>query len=1015
MRSFRLRLDLGHEFLRAIAQGSTLFGLILIGVVWASVNFHLERERVNSERAAIQNSANLAGAFEEHLSRSLNEIDRSIKIVRMDYSRAPDRFDLRSWLKSNPLFDDQTLQVSIIDRNGIIKLSSVASSLSVGIDLRDREHFQFQANASSDELFISKPVIGRTTGKWSVQVTRRIENADGTFGGMIVVSLDPAYLARFYSSVSLGADGYVRVVGVDGVIRAVGGGKSQPIGKNLNGADLFQHFPASLSRWYYTSSKFSDRVPRLVTFQSVKNYPLIITIGLATDEIFTSVHANRRTYYLIASVISVLILLVIGFGVRGRLLRNRMTRERDTQNRRLDAVLTNMPLGVSLVDEQGRLALSNDRYRSMYDMPTDLMKPGTSVGDILRHRANVGMFAGDPRAFYQELTKKLARGQLVKITSQLGNGRIISVLNQPMTGGGWVSIHEDITEQHAAKEHLEQTKRFLDSVIESVPIPIVVKDIASRRFVLVNQAFEGFFGRGRDQLIGKTALDIYPQEAAKIIDQLDDEAAGSKERQVNADISVVTPVGGDRSVTTTRLVVSDARDKPQYIIIVIEDITDKKEAHAKIAHMAHHDPLTGLPNRTRLTERLNEALANVSQGPQLAVLFLDLDHFKTVNDTLGHLVGDELLRVVAERLQTCVKDTDMVARLGGDEFAIIQTMIDGPEDVSVLADQVRTAITAPYDLGGLRAMIDVSIGIACAPRDTKVAGELIKRADLALYKAKGDGRGRHRFFEPEMDARMRARRALETDLRNAIVNGEFRLFYQPIVNIQDGQIDGVEALLRWEHPERGLVSPGEFISVAEETGLIVPLGEWVIRQACAEAAHWPAHIKIAVNLSPVQFSSQNLVNVVLNALAASRVAPERLELEITEEILLGHSPGNLSVLQRLRSIGVGIVMDDFGTGYSSLNYLRNFAFDKIKIDRSFVNDLSTGNELSLSIVQTVAKLAKVLKVPTTAEGVETTEQLELVRAAGCTHFQGYLFSRPQPAAEVGKILAGCAAAAQNAA
>ena len=313
-------------------------------------------------------------------------------------------------------------------------------------------------------------------------------------------------------------------------------------------------------------------------------------------------------------------------------------------------------------------------------------------------------------------------------------------------------------------------------------------------------------------------------------------------------------------------------------------------------------------------------------------------------------------------------------------------------------------LTAPFDLGGLRAVIDVSIGIAHAPTDGKTSDDLMKRADLALYKAKTDGRGRYKFFEPEMDARIKARRVVETDLRNALADGEFQLWYQPVVKIATGQVEGLEALLRWKHPARGVVSPSEFIAVAEETGLIIPLGEWVIRQACEEAARWPANLRIAVNLSPVQFSAPDLVNVVVHALAASGIPASRLELEITEAMLLGNSQSNLTALSQLRSLGVQIVMDDFGSGYSSLNYLRNFHFDKIKIDGAFVRDLSTGNELSLAIVQMVAHLAGVMKVPITAEGVETDEQLALVTAAGCTHFQGNFFSPPRPAIEIHGLL-----------
>jgi diguanylate cyclase (GGDEF)-like protein/PAS domain S-box-containing protein len=997
------RIFVRPEVQRAVFHGSTILALLLIGVVWIIAGLHVEGERTAAERAAVQNSTNLAGAFEEHLSRSLNEIDRSIKVIRAEYLEAPGEFDLRGWLNRSQLFDDQTLQVSIVSRDGYITASSVVSASSVGTDLRDREHFKFQASATDDQLFISKPVVGRTTGKWSIQLTRRIVDADGVFDGMIVASLDPAYLARFYDSVNLGTDGYVRVIGVDGIIRAASGGRNLPLGKNFSGGDLFGHFAKEAQGWFYTESRRSDSVPRLVTYRGIKNYPLIITVGLATSEIFSSVNANKRTYFLLAALLSVLIVLVMIVGIRGRILRNRMTRERGLQNQRLDAVLRNMPLGVCLVDDDGRLSLSNERFRSMYGVPADLVTPGTRVRDIVQYRAKAGTFVGNVDEFYKGLVSSLAQGSVVRRTTELGDGRTVSVLSQPVAGGGWVSIHEDTTEQHAAREHLQQTKRFLDSIIENVPIPIVVKDAASRRFVLVNQAFERFFGRPRSQLIDRTAFDLYPLETAKTITESDDEAVRTKERKVNVDLPLATPAMGSRSVTTTRLVVTDAHGEPKYIITVIEDITDKKKAHAKIAHMAHHDPLTELPNRARFSERLDEALSRVNQGVKLAVLFLDLDHFKTVNDSLGHPIGDELLRVVAERLRTCVADTDTVARLGGDEFAIIQCGASDPSEISSLAERIRVAVTAPYDLGGLRAIIDVSIGIVRAPRDGIASSELMKRADLALYRAKADGRGKHCFFEPDMDARMQARRVLETDLRHAIVRGEFRLLYQPIMNIGSGRIDGVEALLRWQHPERGLVPPVEFINAAEETGLIVPLGEWVIRQACADAARWPADISIAVNLSPVQFSSKNLVSVVLNALASSGISPRRLELELTEEMLLGHSPANLSVLKSLRGAGVRIVMDDFGTGYSSLSYLRSFEFDKIKIDRSFVTDLTAGNELSLAIVQSVASLATVLKISTTAEGVETAEQLALVREAGCTHYQGYLLGKPMQAADIDSL------------
>jgi diguanylate cyclase (GGDEF)-like protein len=435
-----------------------------------------------------------------------------------------------------------------------------------------------------------------------------------------------------------------------------------------------------------------------------------------------------------------------------------------------------------------------------------------------------------------------------------------------------------------------------------------------------------------------------------------------------------------------------------------EDVTERRRAEMKIAHMARHDALTDLPNRVLLRERLNEALAHVERGQRLAVLYLDLDQFKNVNDSLGHLTGDELLRVVAGRLRGCVHEGETICRVGGDEFFIIQTGIADATDAERLARRIAEAIRAPYDLHGHMVVIDASIGIAIAPADGTDANELLKNADMALYGAKADGRGVYRFFEHKMDARVKERRVLELALRKGFDHGEFELHYQPILNLHTGKVRCCEALLRWHHPQRGIVSPAEFIPIAEDIGLIVALGEWVIRRACADAANWPADVCLAVNLSPTQLISKNLESTVINALATSRLAANRLELEITEAVLIQNSEQTLRVLHQLRSFGIRISMDDFGTGYSSLSYLRSFPFDRIKIDRCFIKGLGDGSE-SDAIVQAVAGLAESLRMTTTAEGVETREQLDLVRALGCTDVQGFFYSPPVPGREVPIMLA----------
>jgi diguanylate cyclase (GGDEF)-like protein len=434
-----------------------------------------------------------------------------------------------------------------------------------------------------------------------------------------------------------------------------------------------------------------------------------------------------------------------------------------------------------------------------------------------------------------------------------------------------------------------------------------------------------------------------------------------------------------------------------------EDITDRARAEQRVTHMAEHDMLTGLPNRARLCQELDRALARAEDGQQLALLYLDLDHFKRVNDAFGHGVGDELLRVASDRLRGCVRETDMIARLGGDEFAVLQSPIRDPAEAADLAMRIDSALRAPFDLKGYQALVGVSIGISVAPRDAVERDHLLRNADLALYGAKESGRGTYHFYGPELDTRMMARQQLETDLRGALADGQLELHYQPIIDLQTNAVVACEALLRWHHPVRGMVSPAEFIPIAEESGLIRPLGEWVLRRACHQAAAWPQHVHVAVNLSPAQLKAGSLVQLVTNALASSGLSPRRLELEITETVLMQNTAATLSTLHQLRGLGVRIALDDFGTGYSSLSHLRGFPFDKIKIDRSFVESI-TEKEDCVTIVQAVTAMAHRLGMRTTAEGVETEDQRQKLRELGCTEMQGYLFSRPQPVDQLAPLL-----------
>ncbi|SCY49889.1 putative bifunctional diguanylate cyclase/phosphodiesterase [Microvirga guangxiensis] len=435
-------------------------------------------------------------------------------------------------------------------------------------------------------------------------------------------------------------------------------------------------------------------------------------------------------------------------------------------------------------------------------------------------------------------------------------------------------------------------------------------------------------------------------------------------------------------------------------VATYDDITERRRAESQIAYMAHHDALTDLANRVLFRQQLEHALAETGrQRLRMAVLCLDLDRFKDVNDSLGHEMGDSLLKLVAERLRSCIRQQDVVARLGGDEFAVLQLAIDDPQDCAALAVRIVETISLPYDLEGQEIVIGTSIGIAVASEGNLSPDQLLKQADLALYRAKADGRATYRFFEPEMDAELQARRLLETDLRKALANREFELYFQPQVNVRANEIGGYETLLRWRHPERGTISPGDFIPVAEDIGLIAPLGDWVLEQACMVATGWPKHIKVAVNLSPVQFRNKTLVQSVSRALSRSGLAPERLELEITESVLLQDNELTVATLHQLRRMGVRIAMDDFGTGYSSLSYLRSFPFDKIKIDQSFVRELSSRADC-LAIVRSIAGLGASLGMSTVAEGVETEDQFHQITAAGCTEVQGFYFGKPKPASEL---------------
>ena len=689
--------------------------------------------------------------------------------------------------------------------------------------------------------------------------------------------------------------------------------------------------------------------------------------------------------------------------------RERLKEKLQQQNDQLDAALNNMSQGLAMFDREQRLVVGNKRYAEMYHLTSEQVRPGTTMRQLLEYRAaSGGHSTTGPERFIENALEEFNKG--CNSIRELADGRIISIRRSRDANGGCVVTHEDITERQRLHELLENNNRLLtqrtsrlQAIIENFPGGISFLD-TDFRVVFCNEKARRLLDLP-DALFAGGPPSI--EEIFRFNALRGEYGPGDSEQQVAKRMTLVRErqphvLVRERPDGT----VLDVRGVPLEdggFVTTYMDITERRRSEEKIAHMALHDSLTGLANRVLLNSKIEQALARVKRGEMVAIHLLDLDHFKNVNDTLGHPAGDKLLKEAAARLQSLVRETDTIARMGGDEFAILQVAITQPADATALASRVIEAVSLPYELDGREAIIGTSVGIAVGPDDGLLSEQLMRNADLALYRAKGDGRGTYRFFEPDMDAQMQERRAIEYDLRNALAAGQFELHYQPVVNLATNQISGLEALIRWRHPEKGMIGPATFIGLAEEIGFIVPLGEWVIREACAMAAKWPSHLRVSVNLSPVQFRSAGLLQIVIGALAASGLRADRLELEITESALLEDSEATLSMLFRLRELGVRIAMDDFGTGYSSLAYLQSFPFDRIKIDRSFIKDIDDVS--SLNIVRAMSALARGLGMETTAEGVETDAQRDTVRSEGCTEMQGFLFSRPLPAEEVVDFLA----------
>ncbi|UVK38065.1 EAL domain-containing protein [Mesorhizobium sp. AR10] len=688
----------------------------------------------------------------------------------------------------------------------------------------------------------------------------------------------------------------------------------------------------------------------------------------------------------------------------------RIEHELRDRNERFSAAVENMSHGLCMFDADERMIICNGNYLRIFCLDADVVQPGIKFFDILQHSVDIGVALHSAEDLYAIRKPYIDQARPSIYEETLSDGRIVNISHRPLAPGGWVSIYEDITEQRRAEQELKEQHRRFDAALANMSQGLLMYG-ADGKLIVRNERFLDLYGVSRaDFPLGMGHRDLL-------------------ERMVELGIYTGIDVDSEVSKTEACLQAGETRSTHRHLadgrtlliarrpmsgggwVATFEDVSERRRVEERMTHLAHHDTLTNLPNRSMFRERLDQTLSE-AKGTPLAIFSLDLDRFKAVNDTWGHPAGDWLLKCVAERLQRCLRnETDVVARFGGDEFAIIQFNPKGAGDAEKLAKRIIDIIAKPFRDKSRDMHVGISLGIALYPDDGKDADTLLKNADMALYRGKSEGRNVYRFFEPGMDAMVRERRALETDLEAALPRREFALDFQPIMNIASGDIVGTEALMRWHSPSRGLVAPDGFIAIAEETGLIVPLGEWALRKACTVAAGWPNGLRIAVNVSAVQIKSSSFARSVISALAFSGVQANRLELEITETVLMDESDTVLKTLRQLRDLGIRIALDDFGTGYSSLGYLRRFPVDKIKIDRSFIRDID--NRDTAAIVRTIIGLGQELGITVTAEGVETDAQLDRLRRYGCVEAQGYLIGVPSKAADISRLLKTSAVLSQS--
>jgi diguanylate cyclase (GGDEF)-like protein len=856
---------------------ATTFGLLMVALVWLGIFAKHIENRAHDRTSAVRDTENMTLLFEENVLRSIGEMDKAILYLRrtIETTAAPKNYG--AIVNTTDVLSALIVQVAVIDAGGIMRASNVGPQPAPPTDLSDREHFRYHLDRAGDQLFVSKPLIGRASGRWSVQLTRRLSKPDGRFDGVVVASFNPDHFAKFYGRIDLGAGSSFALVGMDGIVRAAGGQAGIPryaLGQAFKDTALLERTNAGRDGAFTEIARTSGE-EELVSMRKVTGHPLAVVVSMAEPAIYEDSTGSLKFYAPIGVLLSLMIAVVT-------MQARKAERQVKLKARQLQVTLEHMSQGIMMVTKDLSIPIMNRKCAELLELPADYLVRPPTFAELMQYQEEHGEFA-------QAL------------------------------------LPENLT-----------------------PMDV--------------------FGPG--------------------------DAAGKFEMYER-----VRPNG-------TVLEVRSARLDDGGFVRTFTDVTRRMKAQSEADRLASQDVLTGLANRRVLGEALDRLTASTvgTPIPSFAILCLDLDRFKIVNDTQGHAVGDLLLKAVAKRMKQSLRSSDLVARLGGDEFAVLLESIDREVSPEIVAQRLVETISRPYDIDGHQLIIGASIGIALGPADAATTNEVLIAADLALYAAKSAGRGTYRFFAREMNEEIRARQEIETDLRAALIEGQLELYYQPVVALADRRIVGFEALARWNHPHKGLVTPDKFIPVAEDCGLIEALGVWALRAACKQAMQWPDQMRIAVNLSPSQFASASLADTVERVLVETGLPARRLELEITEGLLMRNTDRTLATLHRLKALGLRIAMDDFGTGYSSLSYLQSFPFDKIKVDRSFVRDVATSTHAG-TVVRSVIDIAAALGMTTTAEGVETEDQCARLQSLGCDEAQGYLFGRPQPVRVVDALLA----------